>query len=98
MSVFFLVIEAADGEHIFRYATEAAARSALTRQIGRERPEGWSLRTPVVDDAGRRLHIEVWPDGTTLRDRRDYGAAYEARECGTLTRAQSRLLKRMEGA
>jgi hypothetical protein len=92
-SVFFLIIRAEDGEHIRRFATASAAYAALKAQVGYEIDP--AIPANIVDDWGRRLAVEEWPAETSLKDRRGLRDAYDARECGTLTKAQAALLNRL---
>lgn len=92
---YFLVNHAEDGEHISRIVGALPALHELAMELGRE---ACTLRVGrrYTDDWGRQMRLER--AGTaTLRDRKGYGRAYDARECGVETRAQRALLERMEG-
>lgn len=94
--VYFLVIQAEDGEHIQRFTRLMDGLHELGMQMGREAATLVARRS-YVDDWGRRMRLEAWPAGTTVRDRRGYRRAYDAREYGTTTPAQRRLLAKLEG-
>jgi hypothetical protein len=95
MNAYFLVIQAEDGEHVHRYDTIDHAKAGLEEQVGRKIPEGQEfMRT--IDDWGRTMVIEAWPTWMDEATRREYGRAYDARECGTATVKQLNLLARIE--
>lgn len=103
------IIHAEDGRHVSVYQTAAKAVEALIRNAGQGGGVAEAMRDSAgreleygsavyryVDDFGRR-HVIEWTAARNKRELEAYGDAYDARECGIATKAQLRLLNRLEG-
>ena len=93
-AAFVLIINAEDGLHHLVYRTEAALRRALVYQLGYE-PEAGCVK--FVDEWGRRMVAERRPAGWTAAKETRVALAFDDRECGLATAAQTRLLAEFEG-
>lgn len=102
-----VTIRAEDGRHVHVLSYDAAceffrkqvgdanieAQAALALLDAGER--GWAK---IVDDWGRTIHMAPAPHGITTSGQ--YAAflrAYDARECGRVTKRQLAILARVEG-
>lgn len=88
---FVLINNQSDGRHVRAFKTEAAALKALAKFMGR--PVGdFKVGQTVYDDWGGRLVVEERPSGHTAAREAAFAKAYDAREMGTATKAQLKLL------
>ena len=95
MTSYVTINRAEDGRHVSVFATLEKAFGHVVEMVG----EGNALLPEIgkryYSDWGNVLVIEERPDNWTAGLERRVGAAYNARECGTLTKAQKALLKRV---
>lgn len=84
-------IRAEDGRHCHYYKSVNEALAALAEQMGRD-ALGLEICKRYVDDWGRTMRLDTLPEGMTAAEHKQIGPAYDARECGTLTKAQRALL------
>jgi hypothetical protein len=89
-----IVNRAEDGRHVKSYTTQAMASQAMRDLVGRR--EGLSGAIPdnttVTDDWGRRVTITQMKKGMTGKVYAALLEAYDARETGEITEAQTALL------
>lgn len=90
--MFVLINSAPDGRHESVHKTLDAAGEALAKMLGY--PVEVKLGEPYYSDWGNRLVVEARPAGHTAAKERALRAAFDARECGTATKAQLALLDR----
>lgn len=86
-----------DGSWSKRFKTEAGALKSLAKFLGSETWDGEPLRSRRAyhDDFGGRHYIEeVAASVRSGRTDEAIGRAFDARECGTATKAQLALLAR----
>lgn len=90
-----VVNRAEDGRHVKSYTTHSLASQRVRDLVGRRDGElsgNIPDDTTVTDDDGRRVTIKEMPKGMTGKVYEKLLDAYDARECGTLTDAQTALL------
>ncbi len=90
---FVLINHAPDGTHESVHRNELSAKRALARMLGRE-PAEFKPGRSYISDFGARLVVEERPSGHSVRDERALRRAFDARECGTATKAQLAFLER----
>ena len=90
---YVLIMRDVDGTHSSVYPSILPALDALAAYTGKDRD---SVVTGVryVSDFGSVGIVEQRPVGWTNRTERALAEAYDARECGTLTKRQQALLDR----
>jgi hypothetical protein len=89
---YVVINEAPDGRHIHTFTTLEKARKHMEAMIGkREYP--FEVNVNYISDWGNVLCIEERADNWTTSLERRMGDAYDARECGTATKAQLKLLE-----
>jgi len=88
---YLLINHAEDGRHLSVYKTEELARNELEAQIGRK-VEGPITGRHFHDDWGRCFVVEKRPDNWSAKLEQKLADAFDARECGTASHEQIKLL------
>jgi hypothetical protein len=88
---YVVINNAPDGRHVHTYSTIEKARKRMENMIGRE--DEYKIGVPYISDWGNVLCIEERPDNWTTSTERAISDAYDARECGTATKAQLKYLE-----
>lgn len=96
MARYSVTIQAEDGRHARTFATAERAAAYVAKQIGRPVPVETVIRARTYyDDWGRALYLSVLPDSVATGAQVErLHRAYDARECGTATAAQLRMLEK----
>jgi hypothetical protein len=89
---YVVINNACDGRHVHTYSTLQKAQKRMKNMIGkRETP--FLPNISYISDWGNVLIIEERPDNWTSATENKIADAYDARECGTATKSQLRLLE-----
>ena len=89
---YVVINNACDGRHVSTHATFELAQNKMTKMIG-PRPESFELNRTYISDWGNALTIEKRTDNWTSSLEHQMADAFDARECGTATVAQLKLLE-----
>jgi hypothetical protein len=89
----YIVINSApDGRHVSLHSTIEGARKRVEDMVGK-RSYTFEINREYYSDWGNVLCIEERPNNWTVKTEEQVAEAFDARECGTATATQLRLLE-----
>jgi hypothetical protein len=89
---YIVINRAPDGRHVSLYLTIEGARKRVEDMVGK-REYTFEINREYFSDWGNVLCIEERPEDWTIILERSISAAFDARECGTATPKQLKLLE-----